>query len=309
VNPASLSSSDAGKLRVFVSYSRDDLDFADQLNAALDACGFECLVDRHDISAGEDWEQRLANLISEADTVVFALSSSSARSERCAWEVEEAQRLNKRILPIVCRPLEGAILPPRLRELNYIFFYSEPRVSGSGWGTGLASLIPALNTDRKTSPQARVFISYRREDSKWPARQMYEAFLRHVPKKQVFMDIDSIAPGADFAEILQNQVTQCEIVLALIGPGWAGNTDPSTGQRRLDNPKDFVRIEICAALSRAIRIVPVLLDDAPMPNGEQLPEDMRTLVGRQAEFVGYRTFDADVDRLIRRIGFGLARMQ
>ena len=93
-------SPDKGKLRVFISYSRDDLDFADQLDAALDACGFECVIDRHGISGGEDWKRRLGNLISEADTVVFVLSPTSARSEICAWEVEEAARLGKRILPV-----------------------------------------------------------------------------------------------------------------------------------------------------------------------------------------------------------------
>ena len=85
-------SSDKGKLHVFISYSRDDLKFADQLDAALGAYGFECLIDRHGISGGEDWKRRLGNLISEADTVVFVLSPSSARSEICAWEVEEAAR-------------------------------------------------------------------------------------------------------------------------------------------------------------------------------------------------------------------------
>ena len=141
------SSSDRGKLRVFISYSRDDLKFADQLDAALSTYGFECLIDRHGISGGEDWKRRLGNLISEADTIVFVLSPSSARSEICDWEVEEAARLNKRILPVNCRPLEGVILPPRLRELNYIYFYEEPKLPGSGFGTGLASLIAALNTD------------------------------------------------------------------------------------------------------------------------------------------------------------------
>jgi TPR repeat protein len=141
------SSSDRGKLRVFISYSRDDLDFAHQLDAALNAYGFECLIDRHDISGGEDWKRRLGNLISEADTIVFVLSPSSARSPICDWEVEEATRLNKRILPVNCRPLEGVSPPPRLRELNYIYFYGEPKLSGSGFGTGLANLITALNTD------------------------------------------------------------------------------------------------------------------------------------------------------------------
>jgi TPR repeat protein len=140
-------SSDKGKLRVFISYSRDDLNFADQLDAALTLCGFECLIDRHGISGGEDWKRRLGNLISEADTVVFVLSPSSARSEICDWEVEEAARLNKRILPVKCRPLEDVSPPPRLQDLNYMFFYEEPKVPGSGFGTGLASLVAALNTD------------------------------------------------------------------------------------------------------------------------------------------------------------------
>src|SRR5262249_60262432 len=87
-----LAASDKGKLRVFISYSRDDLKFADQLDAALNLCGFECLIDRHGISGGEDWKRRLGNLISEADTVIFVLSPSSARSEICDWEVEEAAR-------------------------------------------------------------------------------------------------------------------------------------------------------------------------------------------------------------------------
>jgi TPR repeat protein len=140
-------SPERGKLRVFISYSRDDLHFADQLDAALNACGFECLIDRHGISGGEDWKRRLGTLISGADTVVFVLSPTSARSEICAWEVEKATRLSKRILPVSCRPLEGASPPPRLRERNYIFFYEDPKVSDSGFGTGLASLIAALNTD------------------------------------------------------------------------------------------------------------------------------------------------------------------
>jgi TPR repeat protein len=141
-------STDKGKLRVFISYSRDDLYFADQLDMALNACGFECVIDRHGISGGEDWKRRLGNLISEADTVVFVLSPTSARSPICDWEVEEATRLGKRILPVICRPLDGASPPARLRERNYIFFYDDPKAApGSGFGSGLAKLVEALNTD------------------------------------------------------------------------------------------------------------------------------------------------------------------
>jgi hypothetical protein len=140
-------SSDIGKLRVFISYSRDDLDFADQLTAALEFSGFECSIDRGGISGGEEWKRSLGTLISEADTVVFVLTPNSARSPICEWEVEEATRLSKRILPVVWQPLEDISPSPRLRELNYIFFYKEPKVPGSGFGTGLAKLVTALNTD------------------------------------------------------------------------------------------------------------------------------------------------------------------
>ena len=91
---------DKGKLRVFISYSRADSDFADQLQAALQTCGFECVIDREDISGGEDWKTRLGALIAESDTVVFVLSPSSARSEICGWEVEQSAELGKRILPL-----------------------------------------------------------------------------------------------------------------------------------------------------------------------------------------------------------------
>jgi hypothetical protein len=129
---------DKGKLRVFISYSRDDQDFADQLNAALNACGFECVIDYYGIPAGADWERRLIDLIGWTDAVVFVLSPSSASSPILAWEVEEGARLGKRIVPVKWRPLEGRS-SPHLRNHQYIQFYADPNVPGSGFGTGLAA--------------------------------------------------------------------------------------------------------------------------------------------------------------------------
>ena len=139
--------SEANKLSVFISYSRDDLAFADQLEAALRLHQYEVALDRHGIAGGEDWQSRLGTLIRDADTIVFILSPSSAHSTICRWEVEEALRLNKRIIPVLCHALEAASPPPPLSALNYIFFYAEPRAPGSGFGTGLARLVAALNTD------------------------------------------------------------------------------------------------------------------------------------------------------------------
>jgi len=134
-------------LSVFISYSRDDLAFADQLDATLNIAGFSTLIDRHGIDPGEDWKTRLGTLIRNADTVAFVLTTSSARSSICAWEVAEALRLGKRILPVVPRGLEDAVAPPGLAALNYILFYQEPKKPGSSFGTGLTQLVAALKTD------------------------------------------------------------------------------------------------------------------------------------------------------------------
>jgi hypothetical protein len=147
-----------------------------------------------------------------------------------------------------------------------------------------------------------IFISYRRDDSKWPAKQICDALLRTLRREQVFIDIDSIQPGADFRRILEEWVNECEFLLALIGPNWISASDPATSHRRLDDPNDFVRIEIRAAFSRAIPVVPILLDGAPMPKLDQLPKDMAKLVNSQAEIVELRTFNTDVERIIKRLG-------
>jgi len=139
---------DAGKLSVFISYSRRDcLDFADQLTKALDAFGYQPIIDREDISGGEEWIDRLGEMILEADTVVFVLSPEAANSPVCAWEVEEAIKLGKRILPVIALPLEGRVTHERLQRLNFIHFYNEKSVPGSGYGHGLQKLNAALKSD------------------------------------------------------------------------------------------------------------------------------------------------------------------
>ena len=135
------------KLNVFISYSRDDLDFADQLRAALLSDDFLVTIDRESITPGEDWKQRLGLLIRDADTIVFVLSPSSARSPVFQWEASEAASLNKRLLPILCRPLDDAPPPPELAALQYTYFYKEPKFPGTGFGTGLKDLRLALDAD------------------------------------------------------------------------------------------------------------------------------------------------------------------
>jgi hypothetical protein len=100
------------KSKVFVSYSRHDLEFTDQLVEGLDETGeFYLLIDREGIGHGEDWQARLRSLILECDTMVFVLSPDSIVSDVCAWEIEEALTLSKRIIPILWRPVDFAQAP------------------------------------------------------------------------------------------------------------------------------------------------------------------------------------------------------
>jgi hypothetical protein len=147
----------------------------------------------------------------------------------------------------------------------------------------------------------RIFISYRREESKYQARMIYQAFSKFRPTTEVFMDVDTIPLGVDFVEVIRGWVQKCDVLLALVGAGWSESKDPKTGFRRLDNPNDFVRIEISEALKRGIPVVPVLLDDAPLPDRDQLPDNLRNLFDRNAAYVSYRTFDTDVEGLIKRL--------
>lgn len=149
----------------------------------------------------------------------------------------------------------------------------------------------------------KIFISYRREDSQWPARSLRDALIPHVhdPRTDIFMDIDNIPLGVNFADHIGAQVDGCDVLLALIGPNWISLVN-ETGQRRLDDPKDFVRLEIGQALKRGIPVVPVLLDGAAMPSNNQLPDDLRELAMRHATEVRHATFSADAERLIRGLG-------
>ena len=115
---------------------------------------------------------------------------------------------------------------------------------------------------------ARVFISYRREDSSGWAGRLYDRLSQRFGGDNVFMDIDTIEPGLDFVEVIQRAVGSCDVLIALIGRQWPTVSD-ATGQRRLDNPEDFVRLEIAAALRRDIPVIPVLVRATAMPRPDQ----------------------------------------
>jgi formylglycine-generating enzyme required for sulfatase activity len=129
-------------LSVFISYSRKDNEAAERLRAGLIAREMDAYLDTHDILAGEDWQGRIGQLIARADSVVFLISPDSVASRICDWEVNETERLSKRLLPVVVRDADQETVPGRLKRLNYIFLRNADEEAH-----GLNALHSALNTD------------------------------------------------------------------------------------------------------------------------------------------------------------------
>jgi len=141
-----------------------------------------------------------------------------------------------------------------------------------------------------------VFISYRRSDTGPYARLLKEHLSERFPQTQVFMDLDSIEAGLDFEEVIRDALSSCLVMVALIGPKWATVADEE-GCRRIDDPGDYVRLEIRTGLEHDIRVIPVLADGAKPLRRQQLPPDLRRLARLSALEMSYDRFEYDESRL------------
>jgi tetratricopeptide (TPR) repeat protein len=146
----------------------------------------------------------------------------------------------------------------------------------------------------------QIFISYRRGDSLGSTGRIYDRLLDYFPKEQIFMDVDTIPPGEDFIDAIERAVSCCDVLLAVIGRDWLHMKD-RFGRRMLENDADFVRTEIRAALQRNVKVIPILVEDAEVPNPEDLPEDIKALARKNAIELRHTGFHSDVDRLIKTV--------
>jgi len=154
----------------------------------------------------------------------------------------------------------------------------------------------------------RIFISYRRGETAYPAGWLFDRLVQHFGAVQIFKDVDSIELGDDFVEVITRAVGSCDVLLALIGDQWLTTTD-ANGQRRIDDPDDFVRLEIQAALTRNVLIIPILVDGAKMPRAEDLPAGLAGLARRQALELSPNRFEYDTNRLLRVLDATLAEVR
>jgi len=146
----------------------------------------------------------------------------------------------------------------------------------------------------------KIFINYRREDDAGHTGRLFDRLQDAFDPQQLFFDVDSIAPGIDFVQEIERQVAGCDVLLAVIGPRWMDVRDRVEG-RRLDNPSDFVRIEIEAALRQDKLVIPVLVGEARMPRPDELPEALRPLARRNAVRLTHERFHADTQRLVQSL--------
>jgi sugar lactone lactonase YvrE len=161
----------------------------------------------------------------------------------------------------------------------------------------------------RTVDHGKIFISYRRDDDPGFAQALYMRLEQEFAGEDLFMDVEGhIQPGDDFVKVLNEQVVCCDVLLAIIGEGWISAKD-ADGNRRLDKPEDFVRIEVGSALQLGKRVIPVLVNQAEMPRADELPQPLKPLARRNAVAIRPTRFKADSQGLINALKHALAAAQ
>jgi transcriptional regulator with XRE-family HTH domain len=157
--------------------------------------------------------------------------------------------------------------------------------------------LAGLDKNTSLAASARIFISYRRDDQAALAGRLYDKLAARFGDAQVFVDVCSIETGVDYYDVLEQALSQCQVLLAIIGKDWITATGRD-GKRRLDDPDDLVRVEIETALKRNIRVIPILVEGTQMPRADDLPKSLKLLARRNGQSIVHERFATDVSALI-----------
>ncbi len=148
--------------------------------------------------------------------------------------------------------------------------------------------------------QRAIFISYRRSDSEGEAGRLSDVLSHRFSDQAVFMDVDAILPGRDFRKAIEESIQNCAVLLTVIGPDWL-DARSATGERRLDEANDYVRLEVAAALTRDIPVIPVLVRGARVPPADRLPPEIEDLAYRNGVELTHSRWKSDLQVLIRAL--------
>ncbi len=218
-------------------------------------------------------------------------SVNRARLDRAVRDARPAHLpYQVQVLPL------GSRVCTSVRTLLHTHERAGVTVPSAGW-----NIAPAPDSGRGSTSDAwydsSCFPQLPKRGDAHIAGRLADRLTERLGSTQVFMDVDTVEPGADFATAIAREIASCDVLIALIGPTWSSITD-RRGRRRLDDPDDFVVLEIRAALERGIRVIPVLVDSAVMPDRDDLPDGLQGLARRNAVRLDHETFRSDVATLL-----------
>jgi hypothetical protein len=276
-------------------YSWRDRDFTDALVTRLRRHGYQVLLDRNDFAADLELQGNIIALLERAETVIFLLSPQSVMSPWCRWEVNEMQKRDKRVIPVLLRSVSEDVVPDYLRLLNYIVM-TDPEDA-----TAFATLVRAIDAGRGITWSKRndkIFLSYRREDTAHVAGRVYDHLERAYGPDQLFFDVEDIPFGVDFREYIKKSMIDSRVLIAVVGKRWLKRSFwPLFGAS-----EDFVQAELELAIELNVRIIPLLVDGAQMPRKNNLPDSISQVSYLNAAPIrGGRDFRTDMQRILSQI--------
>jgi molecular chaperone DnaK len=243
----------------------------------------------------------------DANGIVHVSAKDSATGQEQSMNVSGGSALPPEEVQRMLREAEAYADEDRARRARTVEVSELPGVAPEQAGSERAAVTAAsaeattyLPPPGPPAASGRIFISYRRDDLRHFAGRLFDFIADRIGEADVFMDIDSIRPGEDFSAVIEDAIRQSAAVLVLIGPGWLGAE--RDGHRRLDDPGDYVRLEIESALRQRVLVVPVLVDRTTMPRPQELPESLAVLAGRMAAPLNSEMFRRDASRLLEYLG-------
>jgi hypothetical protein len=292
---------------VFLSCADEDAELAGRVMAGLSAAGIAVSLahPRGQLPALKS----VARELTSAKCIIVLWTKHSVQNELVLAEADYARGRDIQVSAVVGKPR----LPLGFRDVWFadLSYWTDDTDSDSF--LVLKRLVsahlnppakPVTRTPRQdpTTPAraATLFLCYRREDTQDAAGRLHDRLVDAYGAERVFMDIDSVPLGIDFVEHVAEQISRCSAVIVMIGRQWLKLKDKRR-RRRLDNDDDLVRVEIAAALTQGVPVIPVLVQDVSMPEQELLPDNIRPLARRNGIALSATRWRTDVERLLREL--------
>jgi hypothetical protein len=250
---------------VFLSHSSTDKPAVEELARRLAGEGIQAWLDKWHLIPGDPWQPAIEKALAESETCAVFIGPSGFGP----WQNEEMRAAidrrvrdsgrQFRVIPVLlpgAHRAERSSLPTFLAATTWVEFrdsLDDPDAFHRlVWGIRGVAPEPgryAPATPARPTHNGQIFVSYRRDTSAMSAGRLYDRLSSHFASNQIFMDVDTIEPGVDFVRTIEEAVAACDVLIAVIGGRWLISADEK-GRRRLDNPEDFVRVEIATALKQ-----------------------------------------------------------